>query len=188
MIDFFNTWVKGIVVAVIISTIIEMILPNGNIKKYVRCVIGVYIVIVIVNPVITLLTGEKISIKQQEEIFETRGAKIPTLNTKQYIEKVYVGKMKNEIIEDLQDKGYKVESIDLIVNSNNENYGKIEKVKIIIHKQQKDISNIKSVEISIKEKEKTDVKQLTEEEINSLKDYLNSNYGVDLKNISINNT
>ena len=47
MISFINSYVKGIVVAVIISTIIEMILPEGKIKKYVKTVIGAYIVFII---------------------------------------------------------------------------------------------------------------------------------------------
>ena len=46
MINWIGSWVQGIVIAVVISTIIEMILPDGNIKKYVRTVIGVYIVFV----------------------------------------------------------------------------------------------------------------------------------------------
>ena len=33
MINWIGSWVQGIVIAVVISTIIEMILPDGNIKK-----------------------------------------------------------------------------------------------------------------------------------------------------------
>ena len=47
MVNWISSWAQGIVIAVIISTIIEMILPNGNIKKYVKTVIGVYIVFAI---------------------------------------------------------------------------------------------------------------------------------------------
>ena len=58
MINWIGSWVQGIVIAVVISTIIEMILPDGNIKKYVRTVIGVYIVFVIISPIITKITGK----------------------------------------------------------------------------------------------------------------------------------
>lgn len=34
-----SSWAEQIVVAVIIATIIEMILPNGNNKKYIKAVI-----------------------------------------------------------------------------------------------------------------------------------------------------
>ena len=53
MVSFISSWVQGIIIAVIISTIIEMILPDGNIKKYVRTVIGTFIVFVIISPIIT---------------------------------------------------------------------------------------------------------------------------------------
>ena len=40
---FLNSWLQGIIVSVVISTIIEMILPNGNTKKYVKVVLGIYV-------------------------------------------------------------------------------------------------------------------------------------------------
>ena len=44
MIDFFRVWCEGIIIAVVISIIIEAILPEGNIKKYVKVIISIYIV------------------------------------------------------------------------------------------------------------------------------------------------
>ena len=38
MIDWFRAWSKGIVVAVIIATIIEMILPDNTSKKYIKII------------------------------------------------------------------------------------------------------------------------------------------------------
>ena len=36
MLEWFRSWATGIVIAVIIATIIEMILPNSTSKKYGR--------------------------------------------------------------------------------------------------------------------------------------------------------
>lgn len=44
MINWISNWAQGIIVAVIIGTIIEMVLPEGNCKKYVKVVIGIYII------------------------------------------------------------------------------------------------------------------------------------------------
>ena len=41
--NWISNWIQGIIIAVIIGTIIEMLLPEGNCKKYVKVVIGVYI-------------------------------------------------------------------------------------------------------------------------------------------------
>lgn len=39
MISWISSWAQGIVVSVIIGTIIEMILPEGSSKKYIKIVI-----------------------------------------------------------------------------------------------------------------------------------------------------
>ena len=41
-----KSWCEGIIVAIIISIIIEMLVPDGNNKKYVKVVIGIYIIFV----------------------------------------------------------------------------------------------------------------------------------------------
>ena len=58
MISLFSSWARGIVIAVVVSTIIEMILPNGSSKKYVKSVIGIYILFVIISPVAKKITGK----------------------------------------------------------------------------------------------------------------------------------
>ena len=50
MIEFLSKWIEGIAIAVIIASIFEMILPNGNIKKYVKVILGIYIVFSIISP------------------------------------------------------------------------------------------------------------------------------------------
>ncbi len=56
MISNISSWAEQIIIAVIISTIIEMIIPKGNSKKYIKTVIGIYILYTIISPVITLAT------------------------------------------------------------------------------------------------------------------------------------
>ena len=46
--EWISHWAETIIVAVIIGTIIEMILPSGNSKKYIKTVIGVYILFTII--------------------------------------------------------------------------------------------------------------------------------------------
>ena len=55
MIDFISGWAQGLVVAVIIATIIEMILPEGNSKKFIKIVIGVFVLFQIISPVVQAL-------------------------------------------------------------------------------------------------------------------------------------
>ena len=66
--NWISGWIQGIIIAVIIGTIIEMLLPDGNCKKYVKVVIGVYILFSIVSPVITKVTGNEFRVSDIYDI------------------------------------------------------------------------------------------------------------------------
>ena len=53
MISFISKWAEQIIIAVIVATIIELILPNSKNKKYIQMVIGVYILFTIISPIIS---------------------------------------------------------------------------------------------------------------------------------------
>ena len=44
MINFLSNWIEQITLSVIIVSIFELILPKGNLKKYIKVVLGVYII------------------------------------------------------------------------------------------------------------------------------------------------
>ena len=68
MIKFISSWAGGIVLSVIIATILEMILPEGKNKKYIKTVIGVYILFAIISPIISKVTGKTIDTQRIFEI------------------------------------------------------------------------------------------------------------------------
>ena len=49
--QFINNWASGLIVAVIIATIIELILPENKNKKYVKMVSGIFILFTIISPI-----------------------------------------------------------------------------------------------------------------------------------------
>ena len=52
MISKINIWAQGIVIATIIATVIQLILPENKNKKYIKVVIGIYILFCIIHPVV----------------------------------------------------------------------------------------------------------------------------------------
>lgn len=52
MVNFLKSWCEEIIVSCIIIVIIEMLVPNGSLKKYIQIVAGIYIVFVILNPIL----------------------------------------------------------------------------------------------------------------------------------------
>ena len=52
MVEFLSTWAKQLVLAVIIISILEMLLPNNKTKKYIRMIMGIYLLFTMISPLI----------------------------------------------------------------------------------------------------------------------------------------
>ena len=52
MIEFLSGWTKGLGVTIVIVSILEMLLPNNKTKKYIRMVLGVFVIFNIISPLI----------------------------------------------------------------------------------------------------------------------------------------
>ena len=117
--EWVNSWIQGIIIAVIISTIIEMILPQGNCKKYIKVVIGVYILFTIVSPVITKLSGNNFSLSNIIDLDEYVQASSSNtqeeleLSQEEQIKNIYIDSLKGDMTEKIKSKGYEIISIDL---------------------------------------------------------------------------
>ena len=119
-----SSWIQGIIVAVIIGTIIEMILPEGNCKKYIKVVIGIYILFSIISPVITKFTGSNFNLTNIFDLNEYMQASSngieQNLNGSQekQIRNIYETNLKKDIKEKLKTKGYEVNKILLDIENN----------------------------------------------------------------------
>ncbi len=52
MIVFLSTWAEKIALSVIVISILEMLIPNNKMKKYIRVVMGIFILFNIISPLI----------------------------------------------------------------------------------------------------------------------------------------
>ena len=123
--EWVSSWIQGIIIAVIISTIIEMILPEGNSKKYIKVVIGVYILFSIVSPVINKVTGTSFQVSDIFNIDEYIEAS--SSNTYQNLEQsqeeqikeIYISSLKSDMKEKIENKVkiriYKVQKQALLI-------------------------------------------------------------------------
>lgn len=195
MIEFLSSWAQGIIVAVIIATLIEMILPNSSSKKYVKVVIGMYILFTIVSPIIKKLGGKDINLntinieKYEQQISKsdnTISRKFEDNNTRS-IKDIYVSNLKADISAKLKEKGYEIDTSDIQIKDD-ENYT-IEKItlKLIKMKQKQEKNNeivINTVEIGNAISQK-DSKTLSNDDKQEVKDYISETYDIDKKNINI---
>ena len=165
--NFLNTWLQGIIVAVIIATIIEMVLPNGNSKKYIKMVLGVYIVFNIIAPIInkfsknTFEINSLINLEKYEKSLDTYKTQNNDLEKKNEdnIKQIYISKIESDMKAKLEEKGYEVEYIKVQIE-NTEEY-KIKQVNIFIKESKKE-----EKEQETKTENKIEVKVNKIEEVN----------------------
>ncbi len=196
--NWISGWIQGIIIAVIIGTIIEMLLPDGNCKKYVKVVIGVYILFSIVSPVITKVTGNEFRVSDIYDIntyieVSAKASQENVENSQQnQIKQVYITNLKSDMKQKIQEKGYIVKSLTLEI-SNNEQYTlkKIfaqvskKKEKDSVNNQVESVNEIKiTVDNNVENKEENI--SISTKEQNDLKAYLSSIYNLEEKNININ--
>ena len=126
MIQFLSSWAEQIVLAVIIATIIELILPQNRNKKYIQMVIGIYILFNIISPIIknkdTILTSGDYDLEKYES------SSIYTIDQSsmdERIEKIYLEELENTTISKFQIAGIEVEkcNVDAVLNTNKKNAG-----------------------------------------------------------------
>lgn len=55
MIDSLTNWVKHIIFVVLFASFIELLLPNNSMQRFVRVIMGLFIMLSILNPVIDIL-------------------------------------------------------------------------------------------------------------------------------------
>lgn len=161
MINDITKWASGIIIAVIIATIIEMILPEGSSKKYIKVVIGVYILFTIISPVVSKFTGKSIAVsdiidlnqyisdfKEKEKIQNSLQE-----DSSANIRDIYIGNLKSDIQNKLKIKGYNTTKIEFDVGyDDNYTLNKISltvaKIKEKENSENKEENNINSTVIS----------------------------------------
>lgn len=199
LIKFINSWAQGIILAVIIATIIEIIIPEGNNKKYVKTVIGLYILFTIIYPLITKLSNDKFNFNSVIDNVTKEVSKYEdstnSIETNTYIEETYKNKLIEDIKNKIEEKGYSVLNLNIYVETQNEEiYGQINSIVVEIEKYEQEnkevnsINNIEQINIKISnnvEHIKTE-ETVSKEEIKTLKEYLSNTYSVEKEKIHIN--
>ena len=192
MVKIINSWAQKIIIVVIICTVIEMILPEGKNKKYIKTVIGIYVVFTIISPIISYLnTGKSLDLEQyldlnnNNETIEVSS----NIDTNKYIEEVYKEKLKTDIETKLNSINYEAKNINIEIETEDEaTYGTILKVELNVSKQEEVIenNNIKVEKIVIGENNDTYLNSnISDEEREKLKIFIYENYGVEQEKIII---
>ena len=174
MINFLSSWAEQIIIAIVISSILEMILPDNNNKKYIKMVIGVYVLFNIISPIVNkknLFSLENsfdfksyAATSVDEKMQETE--KVNQKSMDERLEQLYIEELENNIKNRVKQEGYDVVSckVDAVLYGDAEKQ-EIKKIYLVVSKKENesdDISNNNNESI----KEKSNVQSINKVEIN----------------------
>lgn len=204
MIAFLSSWVKNLALALIIVSILEMILPNNKTKKYVKMIMGLYILFSIISPFIensTKLNFDNLDLNQYIEETQIKTNKVDEVNQTSMdnrLNQLYNEELEKDIKQKIEEKGYEVEKCKVTAHISQDDSG-IEKIILKINGKinEKDeenttdtvenkiiteIQKIQKVDISVSKKDENEKKEetsdITKTDIKIIKNFLINEYGV----------
>lgn len=199
--EFLRGWVKDITIMFILLSVVELALPNSNMKRYINMVIGFMIIVVIISPFIRLINS---NFNVEREIFKSmidevkfqyeEDFELQDLQRSQ-IKETYLNKLKESVKESINGVlDYEVNDVKISIYEDEKNYGNIKDIEIVMKPRDGDnthdedtIKTITIEEIRIndlhKEVEEDDLKPFENDD--KIKDILNEKYNIPKENIKI---
>ena len=205
MIEFLSSWAKGLGLAIVVVSILEMILPNNKTKKYIRMVMGVYILFTIISPFIKnkqTIDVSNFEIEKYNNYLSTSEKTTQTSMDKR-IEELYIDKLEKDISKKVKEQGYDILNceVEAKLNDSEEN-SEISKIKLQVKKNEskkvndkltlenkvvEEIQKIRPINTNIVEREKSNKSEkITNEDKQKIKKFLMEEYGVKEKCLEIN--
>ena len=139
MIEFLSNWAKDICLAVIVISILEMILPNNKSKKYVKMVMGVYLLFTMISPFVK--NSKNLDLENMNIYEDIMTSSVQTENEidqtsmDKRLNQIYKEELEKHITNKLGQKGYIVENCNVKASLDKEGQTSgIEKIKLKISK------------------------------------------------------
>ena len=184
MINFLSSWVKNLSLALIIVSILEMILPNSKTKKYIKLVMGLYILFSIISPFIE--NSDKFNINNIDLNYYAKevvdfNVEVDQTSMDNRLNEIYKEELQKDIVQKIEEKGYEVEDCKVKAHIS-ENDSEIEKIMVTIGEKLEDEENKTNKENTLENKIVSEIQKIQKVEIG------NSNNEKDDENINIQNS
>ena len=195
IVNFISSWLKDIVVLFILISIAELVMPKGNMKRYIDLIIGFLIIFTIITPFAKMIKkdfsfDETVFNYSNSSNFMDREEDRFLIEQEKQIERLYKEKIKNEITQLIEeDSFYTVDDVLVSLVEEGEVYGEIKYLEIIIQENHEDKKenkiSIEKVEIVDINKELPSKIQEDGNEYIELKKLISSKYDIEKDKIAI---
>lgn len=179
MLNFLVSWAQQLIISIIIIVIIEMIIPsNSTYRKYIKVVLGIFLLYVIISPILS----NKFEEINFEETFAVENipniAQTNSINYEKQITDAYKTNLKENIKTYLKEKNYDLIKMESDLKYDSEEIT-INKISLKIKKNSEN-KNIVVNKIDLKNNEK-----ISAQEIDELVQDISTYYGIEKNKISI---
>lgn len=187
MIKSLGSWIEQIAIAIIIVNIFEMIIPSGNLKKYINIVLGIYIVFTIISPIVNnkVIDFDSIKIDKYISGLKTNNEYNQNNSMDKRLQELYIEELKKNIKIQVEQIGYEISEckIDADLKANSSESG-IKRIDLVLKKKSNQNIEVQNIIIGNNKKEKSNNNSL---QIYSIKEKLASYYQInkDIINIKI---
>lgn len=209
--EWLGNWLKQIIILIIIATLIDLILPNRSMERYVKLVMGLLMIMAILTPILQLIGKENILTNWGVEFWnktvkeEARYKQYPSMkeieaasqSVKQqqeaFVQQQVARQIEHMVTEQVESRfSMKVHHCDVKLK---EEAGevKLEKVRLILSKElneakesdDKEIIAIRPIEIGQEENNELSDSQEDKEIIKNIKNFISEMWHLDRANIEI---
>ncbi len=203
IVNFISAWLKDIVVIFIIIFIAELIMPKGNMKRYIDLIIGLLIIIVIISPFARLINydfniNNMVDNYTKAENLEDNLENDYSMDQDEQIEKLFKEKLKNQIIYLIEESWeYKVADVYIELEKTKMDYEDIKSIKISLYKEKEEkqknnneeivsIEKVPKVEVNREKGEGDSNKNIEEpKEYKKIKKMISKELSIDIADIKI---
>ena len=197
-ISYLSNWLKDVAVLFILISIAELIMPKGNMKKYINMIIGLLIIFTIVNPLAKLLKVDfdlsKLVFNYSKENYNSNVHQISLYEEQEkQVEKLYKEKIYKELNDLLtKETQFQIEDMKISLIESNDSFGEIKDMNIKLREKKTlntlDIRNTPIVNIDpiVIKKDKEVEENKVDESMEFIKELISTKYEIDKSKITIN--
>ena len=136
--NFITNWLKELVTLFMIISLIDIVMPKGNMRRYVNFIIGILIIFTVISP-FTKLNEISLDIDKEVQAFSEKDISIDNIEQvrNQQIVDLYLSNLSGELKDLIEDNSdYGVESIKFKTSPHEEQVFTLDGVDIVIEQKE----------------------------------------------------
>lgn len=157
--EFINDWITNIILFVLLATVIDMLLPNSSMHKYVKLVMGLLLIAIILSPVLKLVSSDLDTLiraapgwdseaeQKMENSIELQKKEIQASQHAYILEETAVQLKESAEEELMKSHELEISNIELALDEQKENFpGNLNKITVYLKEQEMEVEAVAMVE------------------------------------------